>query len=47
MRQGVYRRSRPRLELGVGVPMGLAGHGAPVGVVAKLNWEFERNGESD
>jgi hypothetical protein len=37
---GLYRHFAHRLEVGIGVPAGLAGIAARVGIVAKVNWEL-------
>jgi hypothetical protein len=37
---GLYRHFAHRLEAGIGVPGGLDGVAARVGIVAKVNWEF-------
>ena len=37
---GIYRRLLPRLEFGIGVPMGLSGTVGRAGIVGKLTWEI-------
>jgi len=37
---GLYRHFERRLEMGLGVPLGLGGVAGPIGVIAKVNWEF-------
>jgi hypothetical protein len=37
---GLYRHFPHRLEIGIGVPIGLSGVAAGIGVVGKLTWEF-------
>jgi hypothetical protein len=42
---GLYRHFEHRLEIGVGVPLGLGGIAGPVGVVGKINWELDGDDE--
>lgn len=40
---GIYRNLRHRVELGVGVPLGVGGRAGSVGIVGKATWEFGRD----
>jgi hypothetical protein len=37
---GLYKHFPHRLEMGVGVPMGMGSNSSPVGVVVKVTWEI-------
>jgi hypothetical protein len=37
---GLYRHFNHRLEIGIGIPAGLAGVASSVGLVGKINWEL-------
>jgi len=37
---GMYRDYRKRIEIGIGLAVGVAGPAAATGVIAKVNWEF-------
>jgi hypothetical protein len=36
---GLYRRFRHRIEMGIGIPLGIGGVAGSMGVVGKMNWE--------
>ena len=42
---GLYRHSKHRSEVGIGIPVGIGGVAGSLGVVAKMNWEVGGSGE--
>jgi hypothetical protein len=40
---GLYRHFSRGFEIGAGVPLGIGGTASPLGVVAKITWEFDRD----
>lgn len=39
---GLYRHWKHRLEMGIGIPLGVGGVAGSLGIVAKMNWEHGR-----
>jgi hypothetical protein len=44
---GMYRHFRHRIEVGVGVPLGISGTASRAGVVSKVSWELGGEREPD